>query len=88
MPYVGTATVIGPDERVWVWSSNPGIHDFALAITLLGVAFESGLAIHLDQEAFERRLADLTERRRQDVKDFVADLRSGSLRARKTTHLP
>jgi hypothetical protein len=69
-------------------SSNPGIHDFALAITLLGVAFESGLAIHLDQEAFERRLADLTERRRQDVKDFVADLRSGFLRARKTTHLP
>lgn len=88
MPYPGTATVIGPDETVSVWSSNPAIHDFDLAVLLLEVAYESGFADHLDQEAFKHRLSELTEPRNQDVRHFLADLRSGSLRARGATRLP
>ncbi len=88
MPYAGTATLIGPDERLWVLSSNPSIHDLDLGVQLLESAYAVGLARLLDAEQFAKRLADITNRREEDVRAFQRDLKGGSLRSRTQRHLP
>ncbi len=87
-PQAGAATLIGPDERVWVLSSNPGIHDYVLGVRLLEEAYRSGLVAALDESAFLDRLAELTRRHHEEERDFLRDLRAGSLRAQKTRRLP
>lgn len=88
MPYAGSATLIGPDERLWVLSSNPSIHDLELGVRLLEEAYEADLAGLLDVDQFSQRLADITQRRDDDVRVFRRDLKGGSLRSRAHRHLP
>lgn len=87
-PESGAVTVIGPDERVWTWSSNPGIHDLDLAVALIHVAYEEGMADLVDDREFTQRLTNLTARRHEDVRQFKADLLAGSLRPPRTRRLP
>lgn len=51
-PYVGGSFLVTPDARLWVLSSNPGIHDSGLAERLLERAFNEGLGELIDQEKF------------------------------------
>lgn len=50
MPYAGAATIIGPDEKVWVLSSNPAIHDLDVGLQLLEGVYGSELQELLDPE--------------------------------------
>jgi hypothetical protein len=84
----GSATLIGPDERIWVLSSNPGIHDVQLGIRLLEAAYGSGCAATLDAGDFVERLAEMTRRRREEEETFLRDVRAGSIRAKTARHLP
>jgi len=88
MPYAGTATLIGPDERVWVLSSNPSIHDLDLGVLLPEAAYGSGLERFLDPDQFSKRVAEITQRRSDDIRMFQRDLRAGSLRGHRDKHLP
>lgn len=88
MPYAGGAWLIGPDERVWTVSSNPGIHDYDLGVELLEAAYRSTLSDQLDSAKLSERLAQLTQRRRDDVRTFLRDLRAGLLRDRGNPRLP
>lgn len=87
-PNPGSAWLIGPDGRLWVISSNPGIHNYDLAVQLLEAAYRLGSAEHLDPDIFGDRLKQLTQRRVEDVREFLRDLRAGSLRRREARHLP
>ncbi|WP_157437858.1 hypothetical protein [Actinoplanes subtropicus] len=87
-PEPGGAWLIGPDERVWTVSSNPGIHDYDLGVELLEAAYRSGLSNYLDPAKFGERLTQLTQRRLDDARAFLRDLRAGSLRDRADRRLP
>src|SRR5688500_9696612 len=43
MSYAGSAIFVGPDERLWSFSSNPSIHDYDVAIALLDLAYNENL---------------------------------------------
>ena len=88
LPNPGSATLIGPDERIWILSSNPSIHDLDLGVRQLEAVYRSGCAAALDSGEFAERLAQMTQRRRDDEDAFLKDVRAGSLRARTTRHLP
>lgn len=83
MPYAGGVTLIGPDERAWSLSSNPGIHDFELGVRLLEAAYRSGFADYLDPAALEQRLSTLTKLHREEEREFVRDLKAGQMRGRR-----
>lgn len=88
LPLAGGCWLIGPDSKTYAISSNPGIHDFDLAVRLLELAYRDSLAEFLDPDRFGERLRQMTERRSQDLADFVSDLRGRSLRGRSTRSLP
>jgi len=87
-PEPGAGYFVGPDLRLWQISSNPSIHDYDLALNLLSAAYQEGLADHLDEEMFTERVHQLTRSRRDEVRQFVADLLAGSLRRQGDRHLP
>jgi hypothetical protein len=87
-PYVGAVNLVGPDGRLWTLSSNPGIHDFDLAVDLLDRAYREGLADQLDGDQFVSRVRKVTESREAQMRQFIADLRGGSLRTPKPRRLP
>ncbi|WP_332642876.1 hypothetical protein [Aeromicrobium sp.] len=88
MIYAGGATLVGPDERAWTLSSNPGIHDYDLAVRLLEAAYNSGCVHALDPGMFADRLAEITQRRIDDEDTVLKDVRAGSLRGSTRRHLP
>lgn len=87
-PYVGGSFLISPDERVWTVSSNPGIHDSDLAVRLLERAFDEGIGDRLDPQKFSDRLHAMTERREDELREFVSDVRGGTLRDTQGRVLP
>jgi hypothetical protein len=87
-PYVGAVNLVGPDGRLWTLSSNPGIHDFGPAVDLLDRAYREGLTDQLDDDQFVSHVREVTESREAQTRQFIADLRSGSLRTPKPRRLP
>ena len=87
-PNAGAGYFVGPDRRLWQISSNPGIHDYDLAVSLLGYAYREGLATRLDEDLFSARLREITESRESEVRRFAADLRGGALRHASERRLP
>lgn len=88
LPLAGGSWLIGPDERSYSISSNPGIHDAVLAIEMLEAAYDSGLSARLDPGKFGEALQGITRRRTDEVKRFVDDLRGGSFRSSAPRALP
>jgi len=86
-PSAGGAWLVGPDGKVFSISSNPGIHDWPLALRLLDEVYRAGVDHAVEPAAFEHRLRTLTEEREALVKRVLADARAGSLRA-STRQLP
>lgn len=85
---MGAVNLVGPDGRLWTLSSNPGIHDFDMAVDLLDRAYREGFADQLDGDQFLSRVREVTESREAQTRQFIADLRSGSLRTSKPRRLP
>ena len=84
----GSSIFVGPDRRVWTFSSNPGIHDFDLVRRSLNHIYEDGLADRVENDAFADRIAEITAMRSQRYRDILKDAEGGALRAQKRPKLP
>ena len=84
----GSSIFVGPDRRVWTFSSNPGIHDFDLVRRSLNHIYEDGLADRVENDAFADRIAEITAMRSQQYRDILKDAEGGALRAQKRPKLP
>jgi hypothetical protein len=80
-PYVGSAQFVGPDGRLWRFSSNPGIHDYELVRRVLVGIYDSNIADFVDETVLFDRLKELTEATGKAVRALVKDAEAGSLRA-------
>jgi hypothetical protein len=84
----GAFHLIAPDGRIWVGSSNPGIHDHALTLRVLSGLYEKGLANVVDQAQVMQRVRTLTEERDAAITALIAAARAGELRAATSPRLP
>lgn len=87
-PCVGTFTVVGPDRRVWSFSSNPGLHDSDLVVTVLEALYRERLTPHVTEEALSDRIQGLTEERANHVRALVREALAGELRRGRPRTLP
>lgn len=84
-PAAGGSWLVGPDERVFFISSNPGIHDWQLASRILTTLYREGVGAAVDPDVFSDGLKRLTEDREQLVRSVVAEAKAGSLRVVRRT---
>ena len=80
--------MVGNDGKVWPLSSNPAIHDWDLAVSLLNGMYREGLSAYVAPEAFSDRLRQVTEHRLALEADVIRDARAGALRGRSNRVLP
>ena len=88
MPLAGTMTVVGPDRRVWRFSSNPGIHDPHLVVASLAGLYREGVTDLVEDGRLADRIAEATQARRLQEREIVKDARAGSLRTPPDRRLP
>jgi hypothetical protein len=88
MPLAGTLTVVGPDRRVWRFSSNPGIHDPHLVVASLAALYHEGVTKLVEEDRLADRIAEATQARRAQERDIVKDAQAGSLRTPPDRRLP
>ena len=79
-PVAGGGWLVGDDAKVWSLSSNPGIHDWGLAVRLLDRLYSEGLAAHVEPESFAERLREVTQQRAELEAEVIRDARAGALR--------
>ena len=84
----GALVVVGPDLRVWVFSSNPSIHDSDTALFVLECIYAAGVADHVDTETLADRVALATSAAQEQRRSIVEDAVAGSLRAARPRRLP
>ena len=87
-PWPGAFHLIGPDGRVWVGSSNPGIDDSELTLQVLRGLHSDGLYAVVDQQPLLNRIEELTRARSDGVRQLYADAKAGQLKDRATRRLP
>jgi hypothetical protein len=83
VPAVGASHLVGPDEKLFVLSSNWAIHDYPLCIRLICQLYNDGLANAIDPELLVDRLEALTRQRRELVDEVVDDAKAGKLKAHR-----
>ncbi len=88
MPLAGTMTVVGPDRRVWRFSSNPGIHDPQLVAASLAALYREGVTDLVEDARLADRIAEATQARRVQEREIVTDAQAGSLRRPPDRRLP
>lgn len=87
-PYAGSNLIVGPDRRLWVFSSNPGIHDFGLVDRTLSALYSEGLQSVVDPDLLAEALQVMTAQRREAERGLIEQAKAGELRARGPRHLP
>ncbi len=80
-PYLGAAQFVGPDGRLWRFSSNPSIHDLGLVRRVLVGIYDANAADLVDEDVLLQRVHDLTATMSEAVRAVVKDGVAGSLRA-------
>ena len=88
MPLPGGAFFVGPDMRVWSFSSNPGMHDRGLVIAVLSAIYREGVAGAVEQDALAEAIREATVVRQRQVREIVGQAAAGSLRTRPSRPLP
>lgn len=81
-PYAGGTYFVGPDNRVWTISSNPGIHDSSLAVEALQALYDADLAGRVDADHFDGWLSSETQRRNGVIPGLIAAAADGSMMQR------
>lgn len=87
-PYAGANFKVGPDGRLWTFSSNPGIHDFDLVVAALNAVYSEGLQSRVENDRLAELIRSETAKRtgwRRKVVDAAA---AGDLRERPERRLP
>jgi hypothetical protein len=87
-PLIGSFAVVGPDHRLWQFSSNPAIHDPNLVVAALEALYREGVADLVEANLFAERITDATKTRLEQVSGIVKDATAGSLRRRTERRLP
>lgn len=88
MPVAGAAVLVGPDARVWIFSSNPGIHDWELVVAVLDALYREDLTTAVEQEPLGAAIKAATEVRAAQPRQIVASAFAGELKASPTRTLP
>lgn len=84
----GALVLVGPDLRVWAFSSNPGIHDSDTVLIALSGIYAAGVADQVDGEGLAARIASATSAIHEQRRSIVADAKAGALRAAQPRRLP
>jgi hypothetical protein len=79
-PEPGSFLIVGPDRRVWSFSSNPSIHDPHLVVAVLAGLYAEHLADQVD--------ANLLEDRAEHARGVVKSAAAGELRRHSPRTLP
>lgn len=87
-PWAGSFTIVGPDSRVWSFSSNPSIHDPKLVVAVLARLYEQSLTEQVSTELLSDRLAKVTAEREQQTRGIVNAAAAGELRPSRPRVLP
>lgn len=87
-PWVGALVVVGPDLKIWTFSSNPAIHDQDASVACVAGIYRAGVANAVDPDLLAERLAALTVDARRQEAAILADAAAGSLRRRQDRQLP
>lgn len=88
MVEAGAVILVGPDKRVWSFSSNPSIHDRELAMTVLSELYRRGVADSVESQVLACRIAELTSLRREHSDDLIKAAEAGELRTVTKRTLP
>lgn len=88
LPWAGSQILVGPDGKVWSFSSNPGIHEQRIVVDALVGIYEAQLATAVDVGALADRIELATRRARDECKAILADAAAGELRGRRRRELP
>lgn len=86
--YLGSYNLVGPDKRVWAFSSNPGIHDPDLVAASLERLYQAGLADRVEPEHLAARVRELTDARQEALREVLRSAEAGELRDRPPRNLP
>ena len=87
-PEPGTFTVVGPDRRIWGFSSNPMIHDPSLVGSVLHALYRAGLTSLVEDDPLQERFRELTAQRIAQTRNVVQAAEAGELRSRPPRLLP
>ncbi len=87
-PEPGSFLIVGPDRRVWSFSSNPSIHDPHLVVAVLAGLYAEHLADQVDANLLEDRIAQLTAERAEHARGVVKSAAAGELRRHSPRTLP
>jgi len=71
--YIGVNLLVGPDGRVWRFSSNPGIHDPGVVESVLCELYESDDRGAADQQAVRGRVERITRQQAGEVRQHIDD---------------
>lgn len=88
MPYPGSFLIVGPDGQVWPFSSNPGIHDAGLVVSVLSDLYRRALTRFVEPERLAARVRDLTEERADRFRALIHEAEAGQLRTPRPRQLP
>lgn len=88
LPMPGAWFLVGPDARVWTFSSNPGIHHPALVVSAVARLYGAGAVDHVEPAPLAARLQSLTQLVEAEVRNLVSDAAGGDLRKRPPRVLP
>lgn len=86
--WAGGGWLVGPDAKVFLLSSNPGIYDWDLARDLLSRLYRDGLMAHVEPQEFVQRLERLTREQAALANEVAAEAREGRLRPKPPRVLP
>lgn len=86
--YVGTRYIVGPDGRLWTFSSNPSIHDQDLVDAVLAGLYAKGVADRVEDDHLVAFIASRTAQKAEWVHQAVEQATSGELRSRSPRALP
>lgn len=88
LPLPGALTVVGPDRRIWVFSSNPAIHNAEIVVSALAEIYRAGAAPFVEADKLAARISEATEAQRQLIRTIVSDAKASALRTQGRRHLP
>lgn len=77
--YIGVNQLVGPDGRIWRFSSNPAVHDYQIVKSVLYRLYQSGAAGEVDQHAVARRVEAITRAQEAAVQQLADDALAGTL---------
>jgi hypothetical protein len=87
-PLAGAMSIVGPDGRLWTFSSNPSIHDPNLVVGALARLYDSDATQLVELDRLADRIRHLTDERQTQLRAIVRDAQAGELRTPPARRLP